>query len=249
MNPGPLLQFRQRDDHALWEAFRRTGAQVSRDALVERYAAFARMLAAKAYGRRVIDEMEFDDYLQYAHVGLIESIGRYDPDQGAKFETFAASRINGAILNGLESATELQGQLAARKRLLAGRVEALHDNASEPDEEEDVFARLAATAIGLAVGFLLEDSGMYQGGQEVIGEGGYASVELAQLRDLVRAEVQLLKEQQRKVIGYHYLQQIPFEQIAGILGVSKGRVAQIHKEALGRLQEQLKAHRVLDASF
>ena len=45
-----------------------------------------------------------------------------------------------------------------------------------------------------------------------------------------------------KVIGYHYFHSLPFEQIAGILGLSKGRISQIHRAGLARLREKIQPH-------
>jgi len=47
--------------------------------LVAVHMGFARMQAATVYARRTFKGMEFGDYLQYATVGLIEAIDRFDP--------------------------------------------------------------------------------------------------------------------------------------------------------------------------
>ena len=234
------------DTDQLWAQYRLARDVDARNGLALAYGGFARMMAAKAYARRISSEVEFADYLQYAQVGLIESIERFEPELGAKFETYAAFRINGAILNGLASASELHEQLAARRRLVAERTRSLSGEA--PEEGEDVFTRLAGIAMGLAVGFMLEGSGMFQDTDEGAGDLGYARIELRQLSGKLHEAIERLPERQRHVIRAHYLQHQPFEEIAGLMNLSRGRVSQLHKDALGKLAGFLQTSREMDFS-
>lgn len=228
------------DEAPLWEAYCH-GGDGAREQLVERYLPFARTMAAKLYATRTHLEMEFGDYLQYARIGLIEAIDRFDGARGFKFETFAASRISGAILSGMESFTEIQQQIAARKRVVSTRVALLRapQAAPAPDDAGALFAHLAELAIGLALGFVLDDSGMYRDHDGEYKDNTYAGVELRQLRQRLEEQLELLPGRLRHIIASHYLQQQPFEEIAETLGVSRGRVAQLHKEALLRLRSGL----------
>src|SRR5882724_4737212 len=99
----------------LWERVRLHTDASARAALIESYRPFAKMVAATFYGRRINDEIEFDDYHQWSLLGMIESIDRFDPGRGVKFETFASRRMHGCIIDGIESATEKQRQIAARR--------------------------------------------------------------------------------------------------------------------------------------
>jgi RNA polymerase sigma factor for flagellar operon FliA len=223
----------------LWHAYAAGRDPALRSRLIAAYQDFARIMAAKLYARRLYTEMEFADYLQYATVGLIESVDRFDPALGNKFETFAAARINGAVLNGIEQSSEVQQQVAARRRIVAQRVASLNDGA--PPEAGDVFARLAELAIGLAVGFALDDSGMVQAGGAQYPDNSYSGVEVKQLQARIKALVGALAPAERTVVQGHYLQQQPFEEIAASMKLSRGRIAQIHKAALGHLRQRMLA--------
>jgi RNA polymerase sigma factor for flagellar operon FliA len=224
---------------ALWSLYVGARDTAARDQLVAAYLGFARIMAAKLYARRVYSDMEFDDYLQYARIGLMEAIGRFEPERGIKFETFAAMRITGAILDGVASSSEIRQQLAARKRVVAARMASLGQSAAAADGAEAVFARLAEMAIGLALGFTLEDSGMYRGEEPGYADNGYQCLELKQLQARIRSLVDSLPAAQKQVIQWHYLQQRDFSEIASALQLTRGRVAQIHKEALGKLRAKL----------
>jgi len=199
------------------------------------YIGYARALAAKSYARRYSDEFEFSEYFQFAAIGLLEAVERFDPDHAVGFPTFATSRINGAILDGIERLSERQQQAFERQRILAGRAESISN--SDDRSRNEIFKRLAEIAIGLAVGYLLEGSTMYVADDSPVYETGYTRIELRQLQDRVRALVESLPERERLIIKYHYLHHLRFETIAEMFSISKGRVSQLHKRALDLLRK------------
>ena len=201
------------------------------------YTPLVRRLAKRVYARRVGAELEFADLVQLGTVALLEAIDRYTPARGVRFETFATYRIEGAMLNGLSSYSELQHQLAFRRELTRERAESLR---SEDDGAgRSALERLADLAIGLALGFSLEaETGLTD---EPSGpDNAYARVELEQLRKRLAELVEQLPAAERLVIFRHYFQQRPFDEIAHGQGLSKGRISQIHHAALRRLRERLR---------
>lgn len=222
----------------LWCAYRDGGDAAARQELVLLHLGFAKIMAAKLYSRRGSNDVAFDDYMQFASVGLIESIDRYDPDATASFRTYAAHRIQGAILSGIEGLTERQRQLEVRRTLKRERLRSLAEEGEA--QPEDAFARLASLAVGLALGFMLEDVGMYQAEGGAYGDNSYTEVEERQSRERLLRHVNALPERESKIIRYHYLQQIAFDEIAVSLGLTKGRVSQLHRRALCNLQAALK---------
>jgi RNA polymerase sigma factor FliA len=220
----------------LWSAYAATRDGAVREQLLAAYMEFARMMAAKVYARRTYTEMEFADYLQYATVGLIEAIDRFEPQRGFRFETYAANRITGAMLSGIECSSEIQQQIVARKRIVGQRVGSL---AAAAPESDSVFARLAEIAVGLAVGFALEGTAMYQAEHAEYADHTYAGVEVKQLQLRVVQAVDALPLNQRRVIEMHYLHHCDFDEVAQAMALSRGRIAQIHKQALGSLKTLL----------
>ncbi|WP_050465683.1 sigma-70 family RNA polymerase sigma factor [Herbaspirillum autotrophicum] len=242
------------NEDAIWRAWRVDKDAASREQLVQHYLPYARIVAASYYRRRFHDEIEFAEYLQLASVGLLESIDRFDPTIGVHFKTFSARRIHGAILSGIETITEKQQQIALRKQLQAERRDSLKRREvsadSKTDKPEDLFRRLADVGIGLALAYLLEGTGMVDVPEEAADQNQYyRQIELRQLQQRVRGLVDELTVQERTVIRYHYLQEVPFSEIATLLGLTKGRIAQIHKQALGRLRTALQSKDRLDLAL
>jgi RNA polymerase sigma factor for flagellar operon FliA len=233
-------------EQALWTAARAGDAQ-ARARLIEGFLPFARIMAAKLYAARIDHDVEFEDYLQYATVGMIESVDRFDPAFGAQFKTFAAHRIQGAVSNGLEHSSEKRQQVATRKRLQAERRDsaaaALDGNAG------DLFQQLADVAVGLALGFVLDGAQDLAEAEEAVPAHPYGAIEMAQLRTRMQALVSTLPQRERMVIKYHYLNQVPFHQIADSMGITKGRVSQIHHNALALLRKAMGSVLACDAAW
>ncbi|RKP48426.1 sigma-70 family RNA polymerase sigma factor [Trinickia fusca] len=226
-------------------------AHTAREQLITHYQPLARIIAGKLYAGRTHNEIDFDEYLQLATVGLIEAVDRFEAERGVQFKTFATIRMRGAILNGLERLTEKQQQIAWQQRLRADRAQALADG-KVPDDLDALFGMLAEAGVALALGMLLEGSGMIdepqpEGHPEQ--SGYFAHVELRQLRERLRTLVAELPKQERAVIWLHYIQDTPFAEIALELDVSRARVAQIHRKALISLRTLCNALRSCDVAW
>jgi RNA polymerase sigma factor FliA len=239
----------EEEERALWRRLREEGDTSAREIILMHYLPFAKILAAKVYSRRRHDEFEFGEYVQFGTVGLLESVSRFDPERGVKFKTFAGRRIIGSILNGLEHLSEKQEQISFRHRLHSQRLESIRGKQPDGSNSEELFGYLAQVAIGLALGYILEDSGMFQKRNSSYMSNGYASVETSQLRERMNSLLDKLPERERRVLKYHYMNHVPFEEIAGILSVTKGRVSQIHKHAIELLREALKEVRSCDVAW
>jgi RNA polymerase sigma factor FliA len=229
-----------------WQEWREAGDAQARDKLLALHLPYTRVVAAAYYARRYSDDIEFGDYLQYASVGVLEAMDRYDPQRGVQFRTFAARRMHGAILNGLERLTEKQQQIAARQRLRAERLQDVRDaaageGAGPGQSPEQLMRFVAEVGIGLAVCWMLEGTAMVEDAAGATSVPFYQSAQLRQMRERLVQAVDRLPPQQRTVIRHHYLQEVPFERIAADLQLTKGRISQIHKQALLHLRRLLGA--------
>ncbi|MCE3602802.1 sigma-70 family RNA polymerase sigma factor [Massilia sp. P8910] len=232
----------------LWRGMREAGGDAVRERIVAFYLPFARMLTAKAFARRTFLELEFVDFLQYAAIGLIEAVDRFDPARAIKFETFATPRINGAILNGIATFTEKQEQVRARQRVTSERVASVKERDPASAGADDLFVYLAELAVDLALGFILDSADEMPEEVSSYPDNTYRRIEMAQLGSRVKALVDGLPDKERKVVNYHYMQQLPFDEVAAIMNLSKGRVSQLHRSAIGRLRESIDISGQIDLS-
>ncbi|MBV8660352.1 MAG: sigma-70 family RNA polymerase sigma factor [Burkholderiales bacterium] len=237
------------DEAMLWHALRREASVSARSKLIEHYLPYARVLAAKLYAKRHSEEFEFDDFMQFASIGLIESVDRYEYSAEATFKTFSSRRIQGAVLNGVEKLSDKQDQISARQRMIAERTDSLATRIQGKRSDTAVFDELADIAIGLAIGFMLDNPTIYQTEEAVQPVNRYDAVELRQLSTQLLSLVEQLPERERLIMKCHYFNQIPFELIAEQQQLSRGRVSQLHRNALATLKLRMQQLAQVDVSW
>ena len=108
---------------------------------------------------------------------------------------------------------------------------------------------VAEAGLAFALAWILEGTGMLQDGEKTEIVPFYRSTELRQLRQRIVELVNALPAQERCVMQRHYFQQLTFQDVADMLGLSRGRISQIHRKALGRLKEQMRAKRDCDVAW
>ena len=226
-----------RGEQVLWAQFGVSRLQHDRDQLVRLYEPFARSIAARVYQGRMDDSVPFEDYFQYARVGLIEAVDRYEYERGVPFSFFSSSRIRGAILNGIGKESELAAQIRfwrvqGRERIGSLTAEVIVDKIDTASLDD-----IAEVTVGLAVGALLE--GVVESYESIESDRSsdpYAVNEFSQLLKTTKRLIEQLPSREKIVITNHYIKRMDFRQIALQMSLSKGRISQIHAQAILRLR-------------
>lgn len=224
------------EDADLWRRWIEAQDPKAREALVLRYAGYAKAIAAKLYAARNGSEFAYEEFEQFAMVGLLEAIDRYQTGRGAQFTTYATARIRGAVLSGLQHLSERQEQIAWRRRVMKERAAELAPEAFSPGNSPQLLHELLEVAAGLALGALLDGSGMVVGTEDSLPGNAYAELELAELRAQLWPLLDRLTAREREVIQLHYVESFDFVEIAARLRLTKGRVSQLHRQGLARLR-------------
>lgn len=235
-------------ERKLWDEFLANRTPALRAHLIQHYLGNAKRIAAFLYSRRPVDGVEFDDYLQYARMGLIEAVDRFDPSRGASFSTYAGYRIRGAILNGIESCTEINAVSAYRRKAIRDRVESAQE-ALLNQSLDDPFHLMVEMTLDLALGYVLEDSGLHGDTDALKSADPYHVCELRFTQDRLKLIVEVLPERERMIIKGHYYDHIEFNVLAAMLGITKGRVSQLHSRGLKLVREAYRAVGALDLSY
>jgi len=220
----------------LWSEFSRARDGHVRNQLIRFYLPQVQRIAASLYAQRIGQVGEFADYLQYGRVGLLEAIDRFDPDKAVNFMSFAQHRIRGSILNGIEHASELAAQQAQRRRAKRERIKALREGTVD-QKSDGTFDGMVDLAIGLALGYILEDSGLARDLREDRMADPYQNVEVRRMGERLTLILQALPDRERMIVQAHYLDQRDFIEIAAEMGLTKGRISQLHSRALRLMRE------------
>lgn len=230
-------------DGDLWRAFKDGGSLGARERLFSHYAPFARNIAKRHYREQARGDIDLSELCQLAYAGLLEALDRYDPGRGVPFRPFAAYRISGSIRDGLAQMTEVREQMSWQSQMRRERVQSLAVAQDGAGEASDSMSRLVELSAGLAIGFMLEGTGLYSGEDNgcapAVVSTAYESLVWSQTVADLHAEFQALPEREAAIMRQHYLCGVSFDNIAVMLGVTKGRVSQIHRAALMLLRKRM----------
>ncbi|HUS24128.1 MAG TPA: sigma-70 family RNA polymerase sigma factor [Candidatus Binatia bacterium] len=230
-------------ERRLWQEWRDAGCRRARSALVERYAWLARAVAVQVLRQQPFPAgLELRELVQLATVGLIEAVDRFEPVRGVPFAQYADRRLRGAVRDGIARTSEVHGQCAMRRRLRRERAASLRGATAAADL--DLVARLVEVAVGLAVGVMLEGTGLFDAG-DAQASGPYRDTALAELRRQLHAGLDRLPAAEQHVLRCHYLQDLPMADVARQMDLSRGRISQIHARGIAALRAQCGAMKEL----
>ena len=82
--------------------------------------------------------VQVDDLIQAGMIGLLDAISRYEDSLGAQFETYAAQRIRGAMLDELRRADWLPRSLRKKMRRIEAAVNTLEQRLGCPPSEHEL---------------------------------------------------------------------------------------------------------------
>ncbi len=222
------------EEKQLWLDHRSGRDPCAYQQLFFRYVPWSRAVAREVYRRIRIPQMDWNDYAQNATIGLLEAMSRYDENRGIDFMAYAKPRVRGAVFNGLRSfLSDAPHRDVAAERLYE-RLETFNVSS-----EGDSLDNMISAVTGLGLGLLIESGLSFdfiEGDSDVS-----VVVEKHQMDKLLGAVIERLPEREKMVLKLHYQQYLPFVEIASLLGLTKGRVSQIHKSAIEKCRTMLEA--------
>jgi len=203
--------------------------------------------------------VEESDLISYGLGGLISAIERFDLSREIKFETYAITRIRGAIIDELRSLDWVPRSVRARAREFERvnmRLEAkLHRAPSDEeiaaeleitlDEFQDALLQISnSTIVALDELWSVSDSGGDQVSLlDTLPDRGAPDpqvlVDESELRDRVADAIAALPEREKLVVALYYYENLTLREIGEVLGVTESRVSQLHTKAVLRLRSKL----------
>ncbi|GAB2617221.1 sigma-70 family RNA polymerase sigma factor [Novilysobacter erysipheiresistens] len=214
----------------LWCRYSRDRDTDAWNQLATLYGPWAASVARSVHRRVWAYPVDLEDFVQNARVGLLEAMSRYDPDRGIAFQAYAKPRIRGAVFNGLKAVLGDRPTPRDEARLKAR----LHSLQRSHDGESDAFDTVVNTIAELGLGLLLDEVVQSQAASGT-GEG-YAYARASEVEARLAAAVERLPQRLALIIRAHYYEHLQFQELAATLGVTKGRVSQLHRAGLERLR-------------
>lgn len=248
---------RDRSDRAvseLWRRFHDEGDGAARQGLILHHAGLVKYVAGRI-GARLPASVESQDLVSYGTFGLIDAVDKFDPSRGFRFETYAVSRIRGAILDALRSLDWVPRRVRATARTIQeGLVELEHRLHRTPTDAEladhldmdvdDLRSALGDVVAGGVVG--LDDVADPDRGPGIVdlladpraADPG-SSAAAADLRRVLIETIRSLPERERTVVVLYYFEEMTLAEIGRVLDVTESRVSQIHAKTVLSLRNRL----------
>lgn len=240
-----------------WEAYTRTRDPEVREELLLRYLPLVRRIAARLLGT-LPNCVRLDDLISAGVVGLLSSLDNFDPGMGVKFETFAANRIRGAMVDSLRELDWVPRSIRHKARRLERAMSELAQQLGRIPVDSEVAEKLGVSVddylhlldeVNVTVLLSLDDSFRNQQGDESsMAEfaadqrtpSSLEQLEEKELRDLLVKQLKDLPEQEKLVLALYYYEELTLKEIGEILNLTESRVSQIHSKAILSLRGNVK---------
>ena len=227
--------------------------QIDKDQLVQRFAPLVKRIAYHLMVK-LPSSVQIDDLVQNGMLGLLDALGKFEAGMGAQFETYAAQRIRGAMLDGLRENDWLPRSLRRDFRRIEEAIAQLEQAHGRVPSEKEL-----ANALGMSLGDyqkMLQDARGHQliSFEDMIEEsdedylerhlvddaGDPARIfEDASLRQLLVQAIEALPEREKMMMALYYEQDLNLREIGEVMGVTESRVCQLHSQAVARLRTRL----------
>jgi RNA polymerase sigma factor for flagellar operon FliA len=242
----------------LWRRYKEDGDTGARERLVVAYSPMVKFVAGRL-GAGLPSHVDDADLISYGLMGLIGAIERFDLERGIKFETFAMTRIRGAIIDELRSLDWVPRSVRSRAREIEAAQAKLEHELQRAPSEAELAKRLDISEDELQTSLLeIANSSVYaldelwtvsdSSGDQVSlldtisdprAEDPQESLASSEVKDRLTDAIASLPEREQLVVALYYYENLTLREIGEVLGVTESRVSQLHTKAVMRLKSGL----------
>jgi RNA polymerase sigma factor for flagellar operon FliA len=243
---------------ALWVRFKDTADASTRERLILHYSPLVKYVAGRV-GVGLPPNIEQADLVSYGIFGLIDAIEKFDIDRAIKFETYAISRIRGAIIDELRAIDWIPRSVRYKAREVERAYASLEGELHRSPTETEVAQRLG---IGLDdlhaifsqvsyVNVVALDELLSVGGEkgdklslvdtleDTKAEDPVKAFETEETKFMLARAINQLPEREKIVVTLYYYEGLTLAEIGRVLGVTESRICQMHTKAVLQLRAKL----------
>jgi RNA polymerase sigma factor for flagellar operon FliA len=243
---------------ALWGDYKANATPEARERLILHYSPLVKFVAGRV-ATGLPQNVEQTDLVSYGIFGLIDAIDKFDPERGFKFETYAISRIRGAIIDELRSIDWVPRSVRAKARSIERAYSKLENELKRNPDDKEVAAELGVTQAELDhmlsqvsfTGLVALDELIGRGNGD--GDNGATvgdnvsdrahdpveAFEVDEMKHLLADMINRMPDRERLVLTLYYYEALTLAEIGQVLGVTESRVCQIHTKAILQLRSRL----------
>ncbi|HEX4345388.1 MAG TPA: RNA polymerase sigma factor WhiG [Solirubrobacteraceae bacterium] len=251
----------------LWRRYKRDGDERARERLVVAYSPLVKYVSGRM-ASGLPAHVEEADLISYGLGGLISAIQRFELEREIKFETYAITRIKGAIIDELRSLDWVPRSVRARARAIErANTKLEHKLQRAPTDEEmarelemtvgdfqDALLQISnSTVAALDELWTVSDASGDQVSlldtlQDPRAEDPAAAMDATDLKDRIADAIARLPEREKLVVALYYYENLTLREIGEVLGVTESRVSQLHTKAVLRLRGRMSDENLGDAA-
>jgi len=249
----------------LWRRYKRDGDEHARERLVVAYSPLVKYVSGRM-ASGLPAHVEEADLISYGLGGLISAIERFELEREIKFETYAITRIKGAIIDELRSLDWVPRSVRARARAIE-RANAKLEHKLQRAPTDDEMARELEMTVGDFQDALLQISNSTIAALDELWTVSDASgdqvslldtlkdpdaldtqeeLDASELKDRLADAISALPEREKLVIALYYYENLTLREIGEVLGVTESRISQLHTKAVLRLKSRLQGDNLRD---
>lgn len=241
----------------LWRSYKATGDEKLREQLILHYSPLVKYVAGRV-SVGLPPNVEQADFVSSGIFGLIDAIEKFDPERSIKFETYAITRIRGAMIDELRALDwiprSVRQKARAVERAYATLEATLRRSPSEAEvaaemgipleELHGVFSQLSlANVVALEELLHVGESGerlsLMDTLEDTAADNPVEIAEDRELRRLLARAINTLPEREKTVVTLYYYEGLTLAEIGQVLGVTESRVSQIHTKSVLQLRAKL----------
>jgi RNA polymerase sigma factor for flagellar operon FliA len=242
----------------LWHDFKATGEGQLRERLILHYSPLVKYVAGRV-GVGLPPNIEQADLVSYGIFGLIDAIEKFDLDRAIKFETYAISRIKGAIIDELRAIDWIPRSVRYKAREVEKAYAALESKLHRTPTEAEVAGELGISLDELHtifsqvsfVNVIALDELLNVGGErgdklslvdtleDTKAEDPVEAFETEETKFLLSRAINTLPEREKIVVTLYYYEGLTLAEIGQVLGVTESRICQMHTKAVLQLRGKL----------
>ncbi|MFZ1361503.1 MAG: RNA polymerase sigma factor WhiG [Candidatus Nanopelagicales bacterium] len=247
---------------SVWGAYKSSDnpveARVARDKLILHFSPLVKYVAGRV-GVGLPSNVDHSDLVSYGIFGLIDAIDKFDLTRSIKFETYAITRIRGAIIDELRSFDWIPRSIRSKARKVEQAYATLEAKLLRTPTDEEVAQELDISQEALQkllgqisfVNVMALDELLIRGtdssdsarlGDTLADErvdDPETMVEDEQMRYILADLIAQLPEREKIVVSLYYYESLTLAEIGKVLGVTESRASQLHTKAMLQLRAKL----------
>ena len=257
-DPAVVKQNAEAALRELWQEFKGSGESRLRERLILHYSPLVKYVAGRV-GVGLPPNIEQADLVSYGIFGLIDAIEKFDLERAIKFETYAISRIKGAIIDELRAIDWIPRSVRYKAREVEKAYAALEAKLHRTPTESEVAGELGITLDELHtifsqvsfVNVIALDELLNVGGErgdklslvdtleDTRAEDPVEVFETEETKYLLSRAINTLPEREKIVVTLYYYEGLTLAEIGQVLGVTESRICQMHTKAVLQLRAKL----------